>query len=62
MGRPRMDPPAFRDAYWHCLSYDLGEEAEGLSLFYELAAKIGRIAAAPPLRFLGIDQGTIVVK
>jgi chorismate dehydratase len=61
-GGPEWIPPAFRDAYWHCLSYDLGEEAEGLSLFYELAAKIGRIAAAPPLRFLGIDQGTIVVK
>lgn len=51
-GGPEWIPPAFREAYWHCLSYDLGKESEGLSLFYELAAKIGRIAAAPPLRFL----------
>jgi chorismate dehydratase len=61
-GGPDWIPPAFLDAYWHCLSYDLGEEAEGLSLFYELAAKIGRIAAAPPLRFLEIRPGIPVVK
>jgi len=53
-GGPDWIPPDFRDAYWRGLSYDLGEEAEGLSLFYELAAKIGRIPAAPPLRFLEI--------
>ncbi len=41
-----------RGEYWHCLSYDLDEEAEGLSLFYRLAAKYGRIPAAPPLAFL----------
>ena len=61
-GGPDWIPPAFRDAYWRCLSYDLGEETEGLSLFYEMAAKIGRIPAAPPLRFLEIGQETIVVK
>lgn len=61
-GGPDWIPPAFLDAYWHCLSYDLGEEAEGLSLFYELAAKIGRIAAVPPLRFLEIRPGIPVVK
>jgi chorismate dehydratase len=61
-GGPDWIPPAFLDAYWHCLSYDLGEEAEGLSLFYELAAKIGRIAAVPPLRFLEIHPGIPVVK
>jgi chorismate dehydratase len=61
-GGPDWIPPAFLDAYWHCLSYDLGEEAEGLSLFYGLAAKIGRIAAAPPLRFLEIRPGIPVVK
>jgi len=37
-------------------------EAEGLSLFYELAAKIGRIPAAPPLRFLEIGRPVAVVK
>ncbi len=51
-GGPGWIPPAFREAYWRCLSYDLGEEAKGLALFYEFAAKIGRIPAAPPLRFL----------
>jgi chorismate dehydratase len=61
-GGPDWIPPDFRDAYWRGLSYDLGEEAEGLSLFYELAAKIGRIPAAPPLRFLEIGRGTDVVK
>ena len=61
-GGPDWIPPAFLDAYWHCLSYDLGEEAEGLSLFYELAAKIGRIVAVPPLRFLEIRPGIPVVK
>jgi chorismate dehydratase len=61
-GGPDWIPPSFRDAYWRCLSYDLGVETGGLSLFYELAAKIGRIPAAPPLRFLEIGQETIVVK
>jgi chorismate dehydratase len=61
-GGPDWIPPDFRDAYWRCLSYDLGEEAEGLSLFYELAVKIGRIPMAPPLRFLEIGQETVVVK
>jgi len=61
-GGPDWIPPAFREAYWRCLSYDLDEEAEGLTLFYGLAAKIGRIPAAPPLRFLETGQGTAVVK
>ncbi len=61
-GGPDWIPPAFLDAYWNSLSYDLGEETEGLSLFYELAAKIGRITAAPPLRFLEIRPGMPVVK
>jgi len=51
-GGPDWIPPEFRNAYWRCLSYDLRKETEGLSLFYELAAKIGRIPATPPLRFL----------
>jgi chorismate dehydratase len=61
-GVPDWIPPAFLDAYWNSLSYDLEEEAGGLSLFYELAAKIGRIPTAPPLRFLEIGQGNNVVK
>jgi len=56
-GGPDWIPADFRDAYWRCLSYDLGSEADGLSLFYEMAAKIGRIPAAPPLRFLEIGRG-----
>jgi len=55
-GGPDRIPPAFLDEYWRCLSYDLGEETAGLSLFYELAARIGRIPAAPPLRFLEIGR------
>jgi chorismate dehydratase len=61
-GGPAWIPPAFREAYWHCLSYDLDEEAEGLSLFYEMAARIGRIPAAPPLRFLEPAAGSGMVK
>jgi len=61
-GGPDWIPSSFRDAYWRCLSYDLGAEAEGLSLFYDLAAKIGRIPAAPPLRFLEIARHAAVVK
>jgi chorismate dehydratase len=51
-GGPGWIPPAFREAYWQCLSYDLDEEAEGLALFFRMAEKIGRIPCAPPLRFL----------
>jgi chorismate dehydratase len=53
-GGPVWIPAAVRDAYWRCLSYDLDEEMGGLSLFYDLAAKIGGIPEAPPLRFLEI--------
>ncbi len=51
-GGPEWIPQKFREDYWHCLSYDLDEEAEGLALFYRLAAKYGRIPSAPPIRFL----------
>jgi chorismate dehydratase len=52
---PDWIPPAFRQAYWDNLSYDLGEaEREGLSLFYALAARAGRIPAAPELAFLPV--------
>ncbi len=61
-GGPDWIPTGFREEYWQCLSYDLEEETEGLSLFYRLAEKIGRIPAAPPLRFLEIAHGGPVVK
>ena len=51
-GGPDWIPAKFREDYWRCLSYDLDKEAEGLSLFYRLAEKYGRIPSAPPLRFL----------
>jgi chorismate dehydratase len=49
---PAWIPRTFLKAYWRNLSYDLAAELEGLRLFFRLAAKIGRIPAAPPLRFL----------
>lgn len=52
---PAWIPRPFLRAYWKNLSYDLGAEQEGLRLFFRLAAKIGRIPAAPPLRFLDLD-------
>lgn len=51
---PAWIPRPFLKAYWKNLSYDLGAEQEGLRLFFRLAAKIGRIPAAPPLRFLDL--------
>lgn len=45
----------FLSEYWRNLSYDLSAEIEGLDRFFRLAAKIGRIPVAPPLRFLGLD-------
>jgi chorismate dehydratase len=53
-GGPTWMPAKLREDYWNCLSYDLGdeEEKEGLSLFYRLAAKYGRIPSAPSLEFL----------
>lgn len=51
-GGPAWMPEKLKEDYWHCLSYDLEEETEGLSLFYRLAAKYGRIPAAPRLEFL----------
>lgn len=61
-GGPDWIPPGFREAYWQCLSYDLAGEAEGLSLFFRLAEKIGRIQSAPPLRFLGTGRESPMVK
>ncbi len=51
---PAWIPRSFLKQYWRNLSYDLGAEQEGLRLFFRLAAKIGRIPAAPPLRFLDL--------
>jgi chorismate dehydratase len=45
----------FLSEYWRNLSYDLSAEIEGLDRFFRLAAKIGRIPVAPPLRFLDLD-------
>jgi len=45
----------FLSEYWRNLSYDLSAEIEGLERFFRLAAKIGRIPTAPPLRFLDLD-------
>lgn len=61
-GGPDWIPPGFREAYWQCLSYDLAGEAEGLSLFFRLAERIGRIPSAPPLRFLGTGRESPMVK
>ena len=61
-GGPDWIPASFRDSYWRSLSYDLRAEAEGLSLFYAMAANIGRIPAAPPLRFLESGREILVVK
>ena len=52
---PAWIPRKFLKEYWRNLSYDLAAEREGLMLFFRLAAKIGRIPAAPPLRFLDLD-------
>jgi len=52
---PDWMPKVLRTAYWKNLSYELEDEAEGLVRFYRLAAKIGRIASAPPLRFLELS-------
>lgn len=50
---PDWIPPDFRQEYWDNLTWELGAgEREGLSLFYALAAKAGKIQAAPALAFL----------
>lgn len=51
---PSWIPRRFLREYWKNLSYDLDGEKEGLALFFRLACRIGRIPAAPPLRFLDI--------
>jgi len=61
-GGPAWIPAAFLDSYWKCLSYDLEEELEGLSLFFRLAEKIDRIPSAPALRFLETAAEGPVVK
>ena len=52
---PDWIPREFLSEYWRNLSYDLSGEIEGLERFFRLAAKIGRIPAPPPLRFLDIE-------
>ena len=51
---PEWVPRDFLAEYWQNLSYDLAGEIEGLERFFLLAAKIGRIPAPPPLRFLDL--------
>lgn len=51
---PEWIPRRFLSEYWENLSWDLSSEIEGLERFFRLAAKIGRIPAAPPLRFLDL--------
>ncbi len=52
---PAWIPRRFLKEYWRNLSYDLDGEQEGLRLFFRLAARIGRVPAAPSLRFLDLD-------
>jgi chorismate dehydratase len=51
---PEWIPADFLREYWRNLSYDLDREMEGLVRFFRLAAKLGRIPAAPPLEFLEV--------
>jgi chorismate dehydratase len=45
--------PEFLERYWADLSYELDDAMlQGLMKFYELAAEIGEISAAPDLRFV----------
>lgn len=50
-------PRPLVEEFWRNLSYDLDGEREGLALFFRLARKIGRLPAAPPLRFLDVGAG-----
>lgn len=44
--------PAFLDAYWSGLSFDLDQPMiDGLRTYYRLAAELGEIPAAPELRW-----------
>ncbi len=52
---PAWIPGDVLSEYWRNLSYDLSGEIEGLARFFRLAAKLGRIPAVPPLRFLDLD-------
>lgn len=59
---PEWIPPAFLREYWKNLSYDLELELEGLSLFFRLAKRIGRIPEVPPLDFLDLSPPTAMVQ
>ncbi|GAB4365642.1 MAG: hypothetical protein Kow00128_08370 [Deltaproteobacteria bacterium] len=59
---PAWIPPEFLREYWRHLSYDLDRELEGLSLFYRLAHRIGRIPRVPPIAFLDPAPGPPVVQ
>jgi len=48
--------PEFLDAYWAGLSFELdGAMVEGLRTYYQLAAELGEIPAAPELRWVETD-------
>lgn len=59
---PAWIPREFLRAYWRNLSYDLGRETEGLTLFFRMAARIGAIPEAPRLRFLEVPGISPVVE
>ncbi|RMG60385.1 MAG: futalosine synthase [Deltaproteobacteria bacterium] len=52
MPSPENIPLSFLHDYWSNLSYNLGEELEGLRMFYRLARDVGEIPSLPELRFL----------
>lgn len=59
---PGWIPPEFLREYWKNLSYDLDRELEGLSLFFRLAKRIGRIPDVPPLDFLDLSPPAAMVQ
>ena len=59
---PEWIPPEFLREYWKNLSYDLDRELEGLSLFFRLAKRIGRIPEVPPLDFLDPSPAAAMVE
>lgn len=59
---PRWIPPEFLREYWKNLSYGLDRELEGLSLFFRLANRIGRIPDVPPLDFLDLTHPDTMVQ
>jgi len=59
---PAWIPPEFLREYWSHLSYDLDRELDGLSLFFRLAHRIGRIPKVPSIEFLDPSPAPPVVE